>query len=94
MYQPNMDIFRPPSIIKSGNITISVKHVFNILISQYDNKYSTRCLSLYSYYHYQRLIKCDMLAITLNLPQIVKRQVSNTVILLLRRALPTWIWTT
>jgi len=55
MCQPNMDIFRPPSIIKSGNFTISVKHVFNKLISQSDNKYSTCCFSFYSYYHYQRL---------------------------------------
>jgi len=41
----------------------------------------------------EAVIKCDMLAIMLNLPQMMKRQVSDPVILPFKRALPTWFWT-
>jgi len=41
----------------------------------------------------ETVIKCDMLAITLNFPQMVKRQFSEPVIFSFRRALPNWIWT-
>jgi hypothetical protein len=94
MCQPNMVIFRPPIIIKKWKYynfcKTCVQHT-DISISHYIQYMLLLILLILPLP--ETVIKCDMLDITLNLPQMVKRQVRDQVILLFRRALPTWIWT-
>lgn len=56
--EPIMIVFRSSSVIKSKNITITLKHVFKRLISQSHSLWSTLCLSFQSGYQ-GMLVKRD-----------------------------------
>ena len=94
MCQPNMVIFRPPSIIKKWKYynfcKTCVQHT-DISIWQYIQYILLLILLILSLP--ETVIKYDMLDIMLNLQQMVKRQVRDQAILPFRRALPTSIRT-